>query len=118
MQLWADRRGFWLSVAMVNMLNEFPLGKISSSTDGGSMNLELHIMRGETVTCLESHEAGLIVAKFQMGTSKEALIEKLSPVAHPDILRRIVDLYTNPANLDRLEQLDAKQRHLVIRDYA
>ena len=82
------------------------------------MNLELHIMRGETVTCLEAPTADLVVAKFQMGLSKETLESHLKNVAHPDILRRIVDLYTNPKHLSLLEQLDAKQRHLVIRDYA
>ncbi len=81
------------------------------------MNLEIHIMRGETVTSLEIPHEGLTVAKFQMGTPVEVLKNRLDKVANPEIVRRIVDLYTNPANLDRLDQLDQKQRHLVIRDY-
>lgn len=82
------------------------------------MDLELHIMRGETITSLEFHEPGLAVAKFQMGTSKEVLEKRLEKLAHPALLRRIVDLYSNPENLGLLEQMDAKARHLVIRDYA
>lgn len=100
------------------MLIEFPLGKIESSTNGGNMDLELHIMRGETVTSLETPNESLTVARFQMGTSAEVLEKQLKNIVLPELLRRIVDLYTNPANLDRLDQLDQKQRHLIIRDYA
>jgi hypothetical protein len=53
-----------------------------------------------------------------MGTSKEVLEKRLEKLAHPALLRRIVDLYSNPENLGLLEQMDAKARHLVIRDYA
>jgi len=82
------------------------------------MDLELHIMRGETVTSLETPNDGLAIARFQMGTPAEVLEKQLNKVVLPELLRRIVDLYTNPANLDRLDQLDQKQRHLIIRDYA
>jgi len=107
-----------MSVDMSNILGEFPSGKYRPRPRGKSMKLELHIMRGETVTCLEVPESGTTIAKFQMGTTREVLEKQLEGVAHPNLIRRIVDLYSKPENLHLLEQLDPKQRHLIMRDYA
>ena len=82
------------------------------------MDLELHIMRGDTITSIERREPGLAVVKFQMGITKETLQSNLEGLAHPSLITRIIDLYSNPKNIGQLEQLDAKARHLIIRDYA
>ncbi len=86
-----------------------------TSQYGGKLDIEVHLIRGETVTGFEFPEPGKLRVLIQMGTPKERVIEHCSKAIDPGLLQRVIKLWTDP---DHPRQMIESGRNLIIREIA
>lgn len=105
-----------MSVVVFNMLDMFPLGKYTNlNLIGGHMQIEIHLMRGETVTSFEFPEPGKLLVKIQMGLPEQTFRDHCKDAIHPDTMNKVISLWCNP---DHPREFEEVGRHLIIRDSA
>jgi hypothetical protein len=77
------------------------------------MKIEIHAKRGETPTMLHVPTPGSLRLQLQMGIPADTLKEHLGGVLNPEILDRVVHLWSNP---DHCREFIEDGRNLIIRD--
>jgi len=86
-----------------------------TSQYGGMLDIEVHLIRGETVTGFEFPEPGKLRVFIQMGTPKELVLEHCSKAIEPVLLQRVIKLWTDP---DHPRRMIESGRNLIIREIA
>jgi hypothetical protein len=79
------------------------------------LDIEVHLIRGETVTGFEFPEPGKLRVTIQMGLAKEKVVEHCSGAIEPKLLNRVLTLWTDP---DYPRQMIESGRNLIIREIA
>jgi len=79
------------------------------------MQIEILASRGETVTSFEFPEPGRMRVIVQMGTPAERLSAICNPALTPEVLNRVIRLWSDPEHCRQFEELG---RNLLIRDCA
>ena len=86
-----------------------------TSQYGGMLDIEIHLIRGETVTGFEFPEPGKLRVVIQMGMPKEHLVDHCSKAIEPALLQRVLKLWTDP---NHPRSIVESGRNLIIRENA
>jgi hypothetical protein len=79
------------------------------------MNVELHLMRGQTKTFFDFSEPETLRVVMQMGHDKDHLTQRCGDAVKPEILERIIKLLSDP---DAPREMIEDGRNLIIRESA